>query len=276
MLTPILRRVGDAAVDAYVASFVARSAGVQGLASGPPTRLLVLDDRAYDALAAALPDLGGGTITVAAAAVRCTELVAGAAGWRAVKPVTAMVCQDLATVPEVAIPCGLTLRPVQSVEDAAALAMRAAPTIQGPLSTFADYLRSLEGAVQLLEAVDGDGSVRATAGTRVGTEATVFFVNTDRGWQRRGIGRAMTAAALHAARALGATRACLDASEAGARIYLSLGFETWTQFSRYRPIDVRALLRAVDRIFVWPPVGWRHVGSRPGGDRQMAASFETA
>ena len=237
MLTPILRRVGDAAVDAYVASFVARSAGVQGLASGPPTRLLVLDDRAYDALAAALPDLGGGTITVAAAAVRCTELVAGAAGWRAVKPVTAMVCHDLATVPEVALPGGLTLRPVQSVEEAAAVAMRAAPTIQGPLSAFADYLRSLEGAVQLLEAVDGDGSVRATAGTRVlGTEATVFFVNTDPDWQRRGIGRAMTAAALHAAHALGATRACLDASEAGTRIYLSLGFEDagpWTQFSRY-------------------------------------------
>lgn len=232
----MLRRVGDAAVDAYVASFVARSAGVQGLGLGRPTRLLVLDDRAYDALAAALPDLPGGTIRVAAAAVRCTELVAASAGWRAVKPVTAMVCHDLATVPEVALPGGLTLRPVQNVEEAAAVAMRAAPTIQGPLSAFADYLRSLEGAVQLLEAVDGDGSVRATAGARVhGTEATVFFVNTDPDWQRRGIGRAMTAAALHAARDLGATRACLDASKAGARIYLSLGFEDagpWTQFSR--------------------------------------------
>src|SRR6476620_9120953 len=158
MLTPILRRVGDAAVDAYVASFVARNAGVQGLALGPPTRLLVLDDRAYDALATALPDLGGGTITVAAAALRCTELVAGAAEWRAVKPVTAMVCRDLATVPEVALPVGLTLRPVQEVEEAAAVAMRAEPAIQGPLSAFADYLQSLEGAVRLLEAVDGDGS----------------------------------------------------------------------------------------------------------------------
>jgi hypothetical protein len=71
MLTPILRRVGDAAVDAYVASFVARSAGVQDLGlGGSRSRLLVTDDRAFDALAAALPDLQGGTITVAAAS-RC-------------------------------------------------------------------------------------------------------------------------------------------------------------------------------------------------------------
>jgi hypothetical protein len=70
----MLRRVGDAAVDAYVASFVARSAGVVGLVASP-ARLLVTDDRAFDALAAALPDLPGGTITVSASARRCTELV---------------------------------------------------------------------------------------------------------------------------------------------------------------------------------------------------------
>src|ERR1044072_4767132 len=108
MLTPRMRRVGDAAVDAYVASFVARSAGVAGL-DASPGRLLVTDDRAYDALAAALPDLAGGTIPVAAAARRCTALVASAPGWTAAKPVTAMVCRDLGTVPDVALPAGLTL-----------------------------------------------------------------------------------------------------------------------------------------------------------------------
>jgi GNAT superfamily N-acetyltransferase len=213
--------VGDAAVDAYVASHVARGAGAR----------LVTDDRAYASLAAALPSLAGRTLTIAASAPRCTELFRGAAGWRA-KPVTAMVCRDLRTVPEVALPPGVTVRPVQDVEAAAAVAMRADPAIE---SAFADYLRSLDGTVRLLEAVDTADTVRATSGARVfGTEASVFFVNTDPDWQRRGIGRAMTAAALRAARDLGATRACLDASEAGARIYLSLGFEeagSWTQFS---------------------------------------------
>jgi GNAT superfamily N-acetyltransferase len=217
--------VGDTAANAYVASFAAR--GAQGR--------LVTDDRAYQALATALPDLAGGTITVSAAAPRCIELVRSTAGWSAGKPVTAMVCRDLATVPELPLPSGLSARPVRDLEAAAAVAMRADATVEGPLEAFTDYLRSLDGTVQLLEAVDGDGAVRATAGTRVfGTEATVFFVNTDPDWQRRGIGRAMTAAALRAARALGASRACLDASAAGARIYLSLGFEDagpWTQFS---------------------------------------------
>jgi GNAT superfamily N-acetyltransferase len=217
--------VGDAAFDAYVASFVARGAGAR----------LVTDDRAYDALVEALPRLTGGTLTVSVAARRCTALVRAAGGWSDGKAVTAMVCRDLRTVPDITLPSGLTLRPVQDLPAAAAVAMGADPTIGGPLEAFVEYLRSLGGTVQLLEAVDGDGVVRATSGTRVfGTEASVFFVNTDPDWQRRGIGRAMTAAALHAARDLGASRACLDASDAGARIYLSLGFESagpWVQFS---------------------------------------------
>jgi hypothetical protein len=43
----------------------------------------------------------------------------------------------------------------------------------------------------------------------------------------------MTAAALHAARAAGATRAGLDASAAGARIYRRLGFETVAEMTRF-------------------------------------------
>jgi ribosomal protein S18 acetylase RimI-like enzyme len=65
----------------------------------------------------------------------------------------------------------------------------------------ADYLRSLPSTFSLFAAVDNDGKVRATSGCGVfGRYATVLFVNTDPGWRGRGIGQAMTAQALTAAR----------------------------------------------------------------------------
>ncbi len=112
------------------------------------------------------------------------------------------------------------------LEEAAATAMRAEPGIVGGLDAFADYLRSLPPAFRLMAAVDAAGAVRATAGSGAfGIHASVIFVDTDPGWRCRGIGSAMTSAALHAARQAGATQACLDASDAGMRIYLRLGFE---------------------------------------------------
>ena len=50
----------------------------------------------------------------------------------------------------------------------------------------------------------------------------------------RGIGRAMTTAALHAARGRGARQASLDASTAGVRIYTRLGFEASSAVTRFR------------------------------------------
>ena len=61
----------------------------------------------------------------------------------------------------------------------------------------------------------------------------MIFINTHPGWRRRGIGRAMTAAPLRAARAGGARRACLDASDAGAPIYQRLGFEVVASTTRF-------------------------------------------
>ncbi len=86
-------------------------------------------------------------------------------------------------------------------------------------------LRAVRPPPVFLAAVDSSGAVRATSGCRVlGHDASILFINTHQDWRRRGIGRSMTAAALHAARDAGATRACLDATEAGASIYLSVGF----------------------------------------------------
>ncbi|MEA2282061.1 MAG: Acetyltransferase domain [Solirubrobacteraceae bacterium] len=76
--------------------------------------------------------------------------------------------------------------------------------------------------------------MRATSGSGTfGIEATVLFVNPDPGWRGRGIGRAMTAAALRAAQSSGAQRACLDATHAGLSIYLRLGFEVVARTTRF-------------------------------------------
>jgi GNAT superfamily N-acetyltransferase len=144
-----------------------------------------------------------------------------------------MTCRDLQTVPPSRLPSELTLRPVRrlagvapdgvALEDAVA-AILADPRIDDRPDVFAGFVRSLPAAVRLFAAVGRDGAVRATSGSGAfGTEASVLFVNTDPEWRGRGIGQAMTAAALHAARDRGATRACLDATDAGLSIYPRLG-----------------------------------------------------
>jgi len=251
--------VGVTGVDVYRAAFVARceaarepgqsnvdAPGICGLLASPGhmhARLLITDDRARDMLAAQLPAAEAGMITVFAAAPRCRALVADQTTWTSDES-TAMICRDLRDVPAPALPAGLTLRPVRRsagerpdgvpLEDAVAAVLRANPAMDDPAETFAAYLRSLPSSVRLLCAVDREGVVRATSGSSTfGAEARVFFVNTDPDWRRRGVGQAMTAGALLAARRSGARRACLDASDAGRSIYSRLGFETVSQTVRF-------------------------------------------
>lgn len=256
----MLGSLSAAAIDLYVAAFLARceamrrldrptidEPGVRGrLASSedPRVRLLVTDDRAHDVLTEVAPRAGAGMISVLGRATRCHRLMGAQLGWRS-EVVTAMVCHDLRRIPSVSLPSELTLRPVRrlpadeptgiALPDAVAAAIRAAPAIEDPPQRFADYLRSLAPTFRLFAAVDREETVRATSGSGVfGRHATVFFVGTDPEWRRRGIGQAMTAHALTAARDAGAIHACLDASAAGRSIYRRLGFEpagTLTQFS---------------------------------------------
>lgn len=196
-------------------------------------RLLVTDDRALEQLGQLVERARGGVVTVLPEAAEVLRLLHEEHQWSD-KPVTAMVCRDLATVPAVALPEGLVLTDVsmQSSADppgvnllaATEVAISATPADGSP-AQLATYLREMRPVPHLIAAVDTLGRVRATAAVRVsGVDASVFFVNTQRSWRRRGVGRAMTATALHRAHGAGAIRACLDASEAGASIYRSLGF----------------------------------------------------
>ncbi len=222
--------------------------GIQGLVpvdGESPAELLVVDDRAFDVLSTVLPLVSGGTVRVHEAARRCAELIRRDRTWTP-KAVTAMVCRDLRTVPGPLLPGGLTLRPVRripedppyevSLTDAVAAAERAAPSGEVSTAALVAYLRSLPKGPRLFAAVDDDGVVRGTSGSRTFfSEAYVFFVNTDPGWRRRGVGLSMTAAALRSAAKSGATRACLDASGPGIPLYRRLGFTAVaqiTQFSR--------------------------------------------
>ena len=247
------------AVDIYLAGFVARrdavrdpgamvidEPGMHGVlprTEGSRARLLVSDDRARDALAALLPDVRVGMISVLAAAARCAELLRGDPAWTP-DGATAMVCRDLRLVPAVRLPSELTVRPVArladdapggvALADAVTVVKLSAPEIAAPPDVLADFLRSLPRPFRLFAAIDDQGTARATSGSAVfGSYATVIFVNTRPGWRRRGIGQAMTAVALRAARMSGARRACLDASDAGVSIYRRLGFEAVSAVTRF-------------------------------------------
>ncbi len=250
----------DAARDAYVAAFAARCVatglpvlakpGLHGVVSKtgwPSTRVLVTDDGALDELGALLPAVRGGLITVFVAAARCTQLLREQPGWTP-GAATAMASRDLGGVPQLALPPELTLRAVRrrpedgadgvTLQDAVALAVLAEPDGESSADALAGYLAALSPTFRLLAAVDRAGAVRATTGYGVfGAHAAVIFVNTHPDWRRRGIGLAMTATALRAARDAGAAQASLDASGAGLSIYRRLGFEVVAETLRFAVPD---------------------------------------
>lgn len=241
--------------DAYVAAFDSRCAaaegpgtrrvdasgirGLVGVDATTATTLLVHDDTALDTLTAVLPLATAGTVRVLEPAARCAALLHRHPAW-VPEPVTAMVRTDLRDLAEPALPAGLAMHPVRRTPEdppdgvllpdavgAAAQAVAADGVVADGAWTerLTTYLASLPRGARILAAVD------------VGPDAYVFFVNTVPGWQRRGVGLAMTAAALRSAVTAGAARACLDASGAGVPLYRRLGFTAaspLTQFSRAR------------------------------------------
>ena len=247
------------AVDLYSGAFVARyghksesdavplsEPGIRGVVSADEkriVRLLLIDDRGYSRLATEVAVAQQGVAHVFERASRCDALLRGQSGWTADRPSTAMVLRDIHAVSIATLPDGLILRPVKRLacesgavplQAAAALAIASDPGITQPADEFAEFLRALPSAVRLFAAVDESGIPRATSGCVVfGEYARIFFVNTEPGWRRRGIGRAMTVEALRAAASSGARRAILDATDRGASVYLRLGFEDAGRLTRY-------------------------------------------
>jgi GNAT superfamily N-acetyltransferase len=253
--------VSHPALDLYADAFVARHSresggrqdalgepGIRGVvpaATDQPIRLLVIDDRGYGRLAAHVTATRSAVVDVLDGAARCAGLLRRSPGWRAEPPTTAMALRDVGALPAAAVPDGLALRPVNRLAaeapdgvplaDAVAVVVASDPRLAERPDAFARFLRTLPSSVRLLAAVDGDGVARATSGYDVfGARARVFFVNTEPGWRRRGVGRAMTVAALRGAVSRGARRIVLDATDAGASLYACLGFEPAGRLTRYR------------------------------------------
>ena len=255
-----LPTVNGTAIDIYGAAFVARYGGdsddggapviepglygVVPTQDDPAIRLLVTDDRAYGRLTTEVRGARRGIVNIVETASRCNAFMGGLRGWKTERPATAMVCRYINAVPDVTLPDGLALRPVNRsatatsdavpLPDAVAVAMASDPGITDPADEFAAFLSSLSLSVRLFVAVDKDGIARATSGCDVfGEYARVFFVNTEPGWRRRGVGHSMTVAALRTAALSGALRAVLDATDSGASVYTRLGFEVAGRHIRY-------------------------------------------
>lgn len=233
--------------------------GVVGLAPGPdgePARLLVTSDLAVEVLTTRLGTAPSGVVTVLDPATACADLVRALPGV-AEKPVTGMVRTDLAALPEPTLHEGLratrVARPTDDLgadavglHDAAGAVARWSPGTGESAERLASHLAGLDGDVALHAAVDDDGVLRATSGTRrLGDHVSVFLVDTDPAWRGLGVARAMSATALRGAAARGAAHASLWSSPQGVRVYLGLGFEivgAATQFvlPPARPVAGRA------------------------------------
>lgn len=207
-------------------------------------RVLVTDDRAAGVLHDRVADLSARVVNVFAGAERCAATLAAEAGYRH-EPAVAMVHARLAAIDEIDLPDGLTIRPVSTasratphevlLEAAAEAAMRSDPGAapMADLAGFVGYLRSVPNAHYVV-ATDDEGNVRATAAAAVfGSTTSVYFVNTDPAWRRRGVGAAITAAALRRAAGAGAERAVLDSSALGRPIYRRLGFQVVSETSLF-------------------------------------------
>lgn len=144
---------------------------------------------------------------------------------------------DLDRVAEVAGPAGLVVERVESAEDVRAFVAAYAPAMGVPDTAVAATAEREAGRSarhdELVRFVGRlDGRIVGTAAASISNGVTgVYVVTTDPAHRRRGIGTALTAAALGAGRERGLRVGTLQASPDGEPVYRRMGFTT---VSRYR------------------------------------------
>jgi hypothetical protein len=248
--------VAETALDLYADAFVEPgrfelddrpaiqiAPGTRGVAA---IRLLITDDSGYDRLVGELAGAWHGVVLVLDRASRCNDLLRGESGWGPAHSELAMVLPDIHEATVSALPAGLDLRSMSTdeagsskwLQEVVRLAIASDPGVPGSSDDVARFIGSLPPSCRLLVAFDEGGAARASAACHVfGRFAEIFFVNTEPAWRRRGIGQAMTLAALRTAAGMGATSGMLHATEDGVSVYKRLGFEPVGMLTRYERSD---------------------------------------
>jgi ribosomal protein S18 acetylase RimI-like enzyme len=150
---------------------------------------------------------------------------------------------EMAQLPErYDTPPGLATRRVRTTDELADFAAVLADSGESPAPAVGTFFRA---AAPILLAEDCpmrlflgylDGEAAATSELFVGGGvAGVHMVATRVAFRRRGLGLALTRAALNEAQSLGLTTATLEASEQGRGVYSRLGFRARCHFAEYRP-----------------------------------------
>jgi GNAT superfamily N-acetyltransferase len=158
------------------------------------------------------------------------------AGLRSVYEMPEMVLSgDVAAAlpaPETELPTGVELRRVTSAEQASQywrVATESYASVGFPPEIFAFYENHeylwADGAAAFLAHLDGRAAGISMTIVTDGV-AGIYWVGATEEARGRGLGRAMTAAAVHAGLEMGAHYASLQASPMGESVYRRMGFET--------------------------------------------------
>ncbi len=152
---------------------------------------------------------------------------------------------DLMTVPDLHAPKGLTIDTVRQRGDLETCLRIGLGTFEIP-TAFAPRLLEIEEGLPAEQKARTrhflgrlDGRAVATSELYIGAGvAGLYFVGTLEAARRRGLGKAMTLAALHGARDMGFRAGVLQATSMGASVYRSIGFAELYPMGIYlRPWD---------------------------------------